>query len=643
MTLLKRAIKPVRLFVFFILGCCLSLVSLFAAGTSYADILQLNAEAKIELQPNHVQYLVQRENITTNQILAQDSLLNWQMPVKPSINLGKFSNSVWLRFTVQNNQAQAIQRTLEIRWIHLAELDMYQLRQDGSMQKHEAGLLREPDSLYRKSRHILLPIELKAHEQSQILLRVNTSFVVFLPMSVWDEDQRRDAEFVQYIFYSLAFGILAAMMLYNASLYIFTRDSSYFYYSLYVAGIIMYQLGSTGIGVYAIWSESVWMRMNGYAISIYASFLFATFFVRHFLDLQKYGGWLLRINTLLIWAWGITIADLLIGSNALRIVAELTASVTIFIACYTAVYLWIQGNVSARYFCIAWSFLIISTAFTLMVLEGVIPHTAMTEYGQMGGFVAEVLMLSFAMAERINRERLSREKAQEDALRLQVLMGNEREAKMEAQEELLQVQRKTNAQLEERVKERTQELERTMTNLELANRELAKLSVTDPLTKVHNRRYFDEMLHREILRSQRSQQPMSLVLVDIDHFKQFNDTYGHLVGDDCLRLVASVLSDVVSRASDLVARYGGEEFAIILPDANEQEAMAVAEKIRKGISELQFIYRGKRIPISASFGIATKPPTINDNSVTFIEAADKALYEAKEQGRNRCVQARFAV
>ena len=127
--------------------------------------------------------------------------------------------------------------------------------------------------------------------------------------------------------------------------------------------------------------------------------------------------------------------------------------------------------------------------------------------------------------------------------------------------------------------------------------------------------------------------------MDIDHFKQFNDRYGHLVGDDCLRLVAATLKEVASRSTDLVARYGGEEFAIVLPDTAEVEAYSVAERVRKKINALNFIYKGERIPISASLGVVGKVMNTGSDAHGLIASADKALYEAKNRGRNCSVEA----
>ena len=150
------------------------------------------------------------------------------------------------------------------------------------------------------------------------------------------------------------------------------------------------------------------------------------------------------------------------------------------------------------------------------------------------------------------------------------------------------MQLKANEELELRVLDRTAELKRAMENVELANVQLAKLSVTDGLTKVHNRRFFDETLKKEHDRSARTGTPLALLLADIDHFKKINDSVGHLAGDECLKLVASTLAGTVGRSTDLVARYGGEEFAIVLP------ATDAAARARSGRAPAQ---GGRRHPV----------------------------------------------
>jgi diguanylate cyclase (GGDEF)-like protein/PAS domain S-box-containing protein len=214
--------------------------------------------------------------------------------------------------------------------------------------------------------------------------------------------------------------------------------------------------------------------------------------------------------------------------------------------------------------------------------------------------------------------------------------------------------RDANENLDRKVKERTQELdaandklmeqneELEALNEELGalNEELHRLTLVDGLTGIANRRYFDEYLMRMWLAGQRQQKPLSLIMSDIDFFKQFNDTYGHQRGDECLKTVADALSNSVKRGTDLVVRYGGEEFAIVLPDTDLAGAMIIAEKIRQRIEERRLENReAPHYLITLSLGVASMMPTVDDAPATLIALADMALYKAKNSGRNRVVSA----
>lgn len=173
-----------------------------------------------------------------------------------------------------------------------------------------------------------------------------------------------------------------------------------------------------------------------------------------------------------------------------------------------------------------------------------------------------------------------------------------------------------------------------------SNKKFEKLSNLDSLTGLANRRYFDEVLEKEMRRSARDKSCMSLILIDVDHFKKFNDTHGHLVGDECLKQVAEVLFKSIDRSHDLAARFGGEEFAVILPSTDLNGGLVIAERLRLRIEGLSLsdFSNSKIPPVTISLGLAT---TSKDQkyitSNTLIDQADKALYEAKEQGRNRIV------
>lgn len=178
--------------------------------------------------------------------------------------------------------------------------------------------------------------------------------------------------------------------------------------------------------------------------------------------------------------------------------------------------------------------------------------------------------------------------------------------------------------------------------LERANAELERLSQTDGLTRLANRRHFDRALAREHARHQRTGAPLSLLMVDIDHFKRVNDHYGHAMGDDYLRAVARALERDVARATDVVARYGGEEFVCLLPDTDLASAQALAEHVRTGIAELQLPNAQADIPyLTVSIGVATLAG--GEHSAQALAAcADTQLYAAKQAGRNRVCSALLA-
>lgn len=168
---------------------------------------------------------------------------------------------------------------------------------------------------------------------------------------------------------------------------------------------------------------------------------------------------------------------------------------------------------------------------------------------------------------------------------------------------------------------------------------LNRLATVDELTQLVNRRQFNKLLEQEWRRGLRKQLPLSLILCDVDCFKNYNDTYGHLAGDDCLRCVGRVLQSSVKGGGEVAARYGGEEFAIVLPEVDSVEASKVAALIRHNIHQLKIIHETSvsKKYITLSMGIATFIPSLNNSHQQLIKAADEALYEAKDGGRDRFV------
>lgn len=180
-----------------------------------------------------------------------------------------------------------------------------------------------------------------------------------------------------------------------------------------------------------------------------------------------------------------------------------------------------------------------------------------------------------------------------------------------------------------------------ITQRKLAEETANQLAMLDPLTGLGNRRYFNRFLEREFQRSARNRSPISLVEVDVDHFKEYNDELGHPAGDECLVKVGEVLRETTRRPGDLAVRLGGDEFALVLSDTDAAGSRNVSEIIRKSISDLRLVYDGSR-RLTVSVGVASMIPHEQQTWESLLEQADKALYRAKSAGRNRVFQASAA-
>jgi diguanylate cyclase (GGDEF)-like protein len=186
-----------------------------------------------------------------------------------------------------------------------------------------------------------------------------------------------------------------------------------------------------------------------------------------------------------------------------------------------------------------------------------------------------------------------------------------------------------------------QKLRHTEGLLREANDELFRLATTDALTGIGNRRSLDERLEQECKRMQREKTPLSLILCDIDYFKNYNDLYGHQAGDACLRAVAQAIRGCAVRPGDFAARYGGEEFVLVLPDTPLGGALHLAGQIARAVGKLGIAHAGSTVDplVTLSMGVAEADPLQPGGAAALLQAADGALYRAKERGRNRVVVA----
>lgn len=284
--------------------------------------------------------------------------------------------------------------------------------------------------------------------------------------------------------------------------------------------------------------------------------------------------------------------------------------------------LWITGG---------WLAIFSACCFAISVFTGFRPNHESGSYVVMLGIsVAGVAFWFIALSKQYLRER-SRVLAEQHKA-LAELKANEK-----MRSKLLQVQEQAQEALEAKIQERTFELEIALRELQEANRELEEKNTQDALTGLKNRRFFDKKYLAEFRRSRRERSELSIVMLDIDHFKKVNDNYGHLAGDEVIRCVGRIIGDMLKRPSDAGCRYGGEEFALILPNTDTQGALQLAQRINERIEQTHITTDAGMIQITVSCGVYTNVAELEMAQNAHVEFADQALYCAKQTGRNRVV------
>lgn len=588
-----------------------------------------------------IHYLIATDRqVTFQDIIAPSSDQQWRRVDKQPLFLGSVDGAVWVRLVIPNRAPSSVSRVMMISWpfFDLIEAHVAKPQIDGRVESFHSENWRLLSPLQG---HLPCAFALPAtsSEEQTVYLHLSSDSKILLPLQVVSEDLFQQEVLVRLLLLGLFFGTLLAMCCYNTSLFIFTGDDSYAYYVIYVLSIVLYTLVMTGVGQAYVWPGNGWISSRGYGVFSSFSFLTAALFIRRFLSLTSYGGWLLHLSNIIIVYWLMMLGLYLVVTDQrwLIISEDYGAVLTCIAGLVTTVTLWYKGDISAKYITIAWTLLILSTLLLMLGLTGVVPYSPLVQNSQNVGFVVEVILLSLALAERINRERLEKEQAQALSLTLHKEASAAKEGELTAQRHALAVERQAKEELERRVDKRTIELQRALQALESVNRDLGVLSLTDELTNLANRRHFNEVFIREFKRALRSKQPLSLIMVDIDNFKLLNDTYGHQVGDDCLIFIADILATQAGRAEDFVARYGGEEFVVILPGELPEVAAITAERMRSGIQTTPFYFDGGQLRTTASFGVAGCQPHRSDQPMELLNRADSALYRAKKSGKN-CVE-----
>ena len=548
----------------------------------------------------------------------------WQPASGQAVNFGIDRSDWWFRVDLQNRSGRELETLLEIAYPTLDHVDIFLVADNTLVERITLG-----DQLPFAARpvdhhYFVVPLRWPVDETRTLLIHVRTNGVVQLPITLWEPAAFASHDQKRQLVSGLYFGAMLVMLAYNLFMFIGIGDRSYLYYVGFVSSVPLFVSSLTGYSFQYFWPES--MRWNGQSIGFFltTTVLFGLLFTHEFLQLSRSslhafirGG----ARAVLLMSLLMLVVVFTTSYNTMLMVIMAGCVVACCSALVIGIYGTLRGERAALFYVLAWSALLLGGLILAASKLSLLPQNAFTDNAVQLGSIMLVVLLSFALAERINDERRRRYRAQMEALQ------NERRARL-AQEQALNAQQQANLQLEQKVAERTLELEK-------ANTILQELSDTDGLTGLRNRRFLDGHLNREMTRCFRYQRSLAVILLDIDHFKAFNDQYGHQVGDDCLRMVAQQLQHCVSRDSDVVARYGGEEFCVILPETDREGAVAVAERIRRRIEQTPFPVAGENVQVSVSLGVTARVPEAPGQEAPLLQLADEALYRSKHAGRNR--------
>ena len=555
---------------------------------------------------------------------------NWLPIARQSPNFGFTPDGYWFRFQLHNRSAKALTRLIELPVPFLDDVRLYHFVGTALQTQYSLGDEQPFAQRAVHHRNFVMPLQL-APGTNEIFLRLASSGTIESTLRIWDPVQFQAASNDENLVQGAVIGMLLIMVVYNLFVYVSTRDINYLFYIGFVASYLLLHLTLTGYSFAYLWPNAV--RWNSLAISTFAasSAMFTCLFTDSFLKLRSFSrtaSYLVR-GMMVCSAVMLVLSLVLPYSMSIRIVVAITLPITAT-ALIMGYWRWWSGARFARFYCLAWTAILIGLAVLNASKVGWIPTNIWTENASQIGIVLLVVLLSFTLADRINNDRTLRLNAQAVAL------GHERKARI-TQAALIRAKEQAYQELELRVLARTNDLNEAMTQLSQANARLQLLSTTDGLTQIGNRAYFDAAAVTEMRRAERQKGAISIILMDIDHFKRINDTFGHPAGDACLRALADMLRPRIDRAGDILARYGGEEFIIVLTGVDLQGTLALAEELRKATDRLRVEFDSKPLRFTASFGVVSVIPDSSMSLGELVAAADRALYAAKDDGRN-CVR-----
>jgi diguanylate cyclase (GGDEF)-like protein len=550
----------------------------------------------------------------------------WQQHNQNLTSLGMSNELHWFRFTL-NNLDPSHTWLLEIDYALLDSVNLWFVQDNKVRAEYMVG-----DTLVFAQRAVdhekfIFPVPTNT-QPVEVYISAYSKGMMRLPLNIWQQENYLGFASKNGLIMGGFFGLMLAMGLSNLFFFITTRSPTFLVYSGYVIFLALTLSALQGIGYRYIWPNSPWLQQHAVGIFANLTVCLSIIFCDLLLNVKAYNARLSKLLKMTAFAFllGLVISLFIPLQVFIKVfLLMLCASGVLILA--VAIWLWVKGLAFAGYYTLAWAILIVSGFVVCLDALNIIKFNLPSYYLLMIGAGIETVFLALILAISHNQQRQTLLDTQAE------LLNQERQAQ-HAQKDMLALQENATEDLEYKVQERTLELEIALRELSETNRELQEKNTLDALTGIRNRSYFDKKYQAEVRRSRREQTQLSVVMMDIDHFKNVNDQFGHLVGDECIKSVAHTLEKALKRPSDDVCRYGGEEFALILPSTDLEGALTLVEQLRVEIEKTTIQAEDVSVNITISAGIATAIADLNQPEDIILALADKQLYAAKSAGRN---------
>lgn len=590
-----------------------------AAMESCPSLDAANPEARSAIN-DHICFYSARPGETAHTATSPEDLpepLAWESARGHDLVFSHTNSVYWIQLNVHNGSTASSLWYLKLHYPLLDEVTFWQKSSTGNGYRSEdvrpplvTGDLLPFSTRGIDYRYFLLPVTLDPGESRSIIIRVHSSGALNVPLGLVTPGEIIAESNHLTLVHGLFYGALLILAAFNLLLFASSGTRYYFFNAFYIISMGMFLFAMGGFANQYFWPNSSYLANLSIPLTLAICALAMTLFGWSFLEISPDTLSVKALKSLATVAVGVVILTFLIPYSKTILINTVLALMVIVTLQIIAYVRWRQGYKPAAWYLAAWMVMVIGALIYAMAAFGYLGDYPAREVMMQAVVGGQVILLNYAL---VQRWRLLNQK-------------------------LLNMEHQARTELELKVHERTAQLRNTMRELEQANRKLASLSLNDALTGLYNRRHMDNILPELCREARRTGNPLTLALIDADHFKRINDTWGHDYGDQCLKQIAGILDEHVKRPRDVAIRFGGEEFALLLPGTHSEGAHKLCLTILQAARGMPLTAPDKQsFRLTLSAGIA-ELGTGEEPSDLF-RRADEALYHAKGMGRDQVVLA----